>query len=132
MPLNIGYSNCHFCTRLLFTLQGNNETEHLHFASLSEVENMYDTNLYNTLVNKFLEEHSNYENLIKQKARNNDTDKINLIDRIIISLALCEIFHLDDIPTKVTINEYVQLGKVYTTKHNSGFINRIIENIIQP
>ncbi len=83
----------------------------------------------NKLLDAYMQNTDNLDKLIISKSSNWDISRIALIDRIIIKLALCEIFHFDEIPEKVSIVEAVEISKQYSTKDSSGFINGILDSI---
>lgn len=69
------------------------------------------------------------EDIIKPKLKNWDADRIAMIDMILLRLGVCELLYFDTIPTKVTINEYIDLGKEYSTEQSGHFVNGILDNI---
>ncbi len=67
--------------------------------------------------------------LLKPKLKNWDAERIASLDLIIIQLGICEFLFFETIPTKVTINEYIDLAKDYSTPQSGQFINGILDNI---
>jgi transcription antitermination protein NusB len=67
--------------------------------------------------------------LLKPKLKNWDADRIASLDLIIIQLGIVEFLFFETIPTKVTINEYIDLAKEYSTPQSGQFINGILDNI---
>lgn len=67
--------------------------------------------------------------LLKPKLKNWDADRIASLDLIIIEMGICEFLYFETIPTKVTINEYIDLAKDYSTPQSGQFINGILDNI---
>ena len=67
--------------------------------------------------------------LIKPKLKNWDADRIAALDLIILQMGVCEFMFFDTIPTKVTINEYIDLAKAYSTPQSGQFINGLLDNI---
>lgn len=67
--------------------------------------------------------------LIKPKLKNWDADRIAVLDMILMQMGLCEFLYFETIPTKVTINEYIDLAKEYSTAQSGQFINGILDNI---
>ncbi len=67
--------------------------------------------------------------LIKPRLKNWDADRIAALDMIIMRLGICEFLYFETIPTKVTINEYIDLAKDYSTPHSGQFVNGILDNI---
>lgn len=65
------------------------------------------------------------------KTPNWDTERIAEIDAIMLKMAICEILKFPSIPVKVTINEYLEIAKEYSTPKSSIFINGILDNLIK-
>ncbi len=68
-----------------------------------------------------------YEELIAQKTRNWDIERIAITDRIAIEMAIAEMIRFPSIPVKVTINEYIELVKKYSTPKSKQFINGVLD-----
>jgi N utilization substance protein B len=76
----------------------------------------------------------NEKDLAKQyfdKTPNWDTERIAEIDTIILKMAICEFLKFPSIPVKVTINEYLEVAKEYSTPKSSIFINGILDNLVK-
>jgi N utilization substance protein B len=69
------------------------------------------------------------EEVIQPKLNNWDMERIAVIDMILLRLGVCELLYFDTIPTKVTINEYIDLAKDYSTEQSGHFVNGILDNI---
>ncbi len=67
--------------------------------------------------------------LIKPKLKNWDADRIASLDLIILRMGVCEFLYFETIPTKVTINEYIDLSKDYSTPQSGQFVNGMLDNI---
>ena len=61
--------------------------------------------------------------LIKPKLKNWDAERIASLDLIILQMGVCEFLFFETIPTKVTINEYIDLAKAYSTVQSGQFVN---------
>jgi N utilization substance protein B len=66
---------------------------------------------------------------IKPKLKNWDADRIATIDMILMEMGVCEFLYFETIPPKVTINEYIDLAKEYSTPQSGQFVNGILDNI---
>ena len=66
--------------------------------------------------------------LIKPKLKNWDSDRIALLDMVLMRMGVCELLYFETIPTKVTINEYIDLAKDYSTPQSGQFVNGILDN----
>lgn len=68
---------------------------------------------------------------IEGKTPNWDKDRIADIDAILLKMAICELLHFPSIPERVTINEYLEIAKEYSTPKSSIFINGILDKLVR-
>ncbi|WP_256935305.1 transcription antitermination factor NusB [Olleya sp. HaHaR_3_96] len=68
---------------------------------------------------------------ITAKTKNWDTERIASIDLVLLKMAICELKEFPSIPTKVTINEYLEISKEYSTPKSSIFINGILDKLLK-
>ncbi len=71
-----------------------------------------------------------YQKLIAERTKNWDAERIALLDTLLMQMALAELLHFPSIPVKVTINEYIDISKVYSTAKSSTFINGVLDKIL--
>lgn len=88
-----------------------------------------DANLLHALYYESMKNARTYDGYIKRKAENWELDRIARIDRILMHMAICEMLNFEEIPVKVTINEYLELAKTYSTPKSSKFINGILDSL---
>jgi transcription antitermination protein NusB len=67
--------------------------------------------------------------LIKPKLKNWETDRVATLDMILMQMGVAELLYFETIPAKVTINEYIDLAKEYSTAQSGHFVNGILDNI---
>ncbi len=67
--------------------------------------------------------------MIKPKLKNWDAERIAVLDMILMEMGVCELLFFETIPTKVTINEYIDLAKAYSTPQSGQFVNGILDSI---
>ncbi len=67
--------------------------------------------------------------IIKPKLKNWDADRIALLDMILMRMGVCEFLYFETVPTKVTINEYIDIAKEYSTPQSGQFVNGILDTI---
>jgi len=67
--------------------------------------------------------------MIKPKLKNWDPERIATLDMILMQMGVCEFLYFETIPPKVTINEYIDLAKEYSTNQSGQFVNGILDNI---
>ncbi|MFY0712943.1 transcription antitermination factor NusB [Seonamhaeicola sp. NFXS20] len=68
---------------------------------------------------------------IEKKTKNWDSDRIANVDYILLQMAICELQNFPSIPVKVTINEYLEIAKEYSTPKSSIFINGILDKLVK-
>jgi transcription antitermination protein NusB len=73
---------------------------------------------------------SKLDDYIRQFAANWEFERIAILDRIILRLAICEFLHFWDIPPKVSIDEAIELSKSYSTEQSSRFVNGILDSVL--
>jgi N utilization substance protein B len=66
---------------------------------------------------------------IKPKLKNWDPERIAILDMLLMRMGICEFLFFETIPPKVTINEYIDLAKEYSTQQSGQFINGLLDNI---
>jgi N utilization substance protein B len=72
-----------------------------------------------------------YRNLISQNIKNWEFNRLAFMDVIIMQIAIAEILSFPAIPTSVTINEYVEIAKYYSTAKSGSYVNGILDTIVK-
>lgn len=85
----------------------------------------------NRLLTKTLLNNSKLEQEIEGKTPNWDKDRIADIDAILLKMAICELLNFPSIPERVTINEFLEIAKEYSTPKSSIFINGILDKLVR-
>lgn len=98
----------------------------LHALSLSWEE---DKDFVERLYNEAIDLSKPYADLIANNTRNWEVDRLPLTDKIILEMAIAEILNFPNIPVKVSINEYIELAKNYSTPKSRQFVNGILDVI---
>jgi N utilization substance protein B len=88
-----------------------------------------DREFIDRLFNNAIDLDPKYKELIAKNTRNWEVDRLPLTDRVILEMAISEMIHFPNIPIKVTINEYIELSKEYSTPKSRQFINGILDVI---
>jgi len=83
------------------------------------------------LFRKVVLNHTEFEKDVMDKTPNWDSDRIADIDMILIKMAICEFLKFPSVPTRVTINEYIEISKDYSTEKSSFFINGVLDKILK-
>lgn len=89
--------------------------------------NNYVEDMYMKVINHKEE----LENLIDPIIKNWDSSRLNLTDYILIKMAICEFMFFPSIPVKVTINEYIEISKNYSTPKSKDFINGVLDKLLK-
>lgn len=69
--------------------------------------------------------------MIVPKLKNWDKDRVTILDMILIKMAITEFLYFETIPPKVTLNEYVELSKTYSTEKSKEFVNGVLDKILK-
>ncbi len=88
-----------------------------------------DQEFIEKLFNSVIELEPHYKEMIAKNTRNWEVERLPLTDRVILEMAISEMVHFPSIPVKVTINEYLELSKEYSTPKSRQFINGILDVI---
>ncbi len=86
-----------------------------------------DRRYFRELFKNTVEGEKRFEKMIADKAHNWEMERIATLDKIILKMALCEMINFPSIPIKVTINEYIEISKLYSTPKSRHFVNGILD-----
>ncbi len=103
-----------------------NKPDSYNFAQFISTEKR---NYAQDLLVAVLEKKEVCEELIHAKLQNWDPERTALLDMIMMRMGICEFLYFDTIPPKVTINEYIDLAKEYSTPQSGHFVNGILDSI---
>ncbi len=117
------------CSMVIKTLKGMEENQPLEILPLykdEEDEKEFIKNLFRETVRRDKEN----EALIDELTSNWELDRIARMDVLLMKLAITEFQIFNNIPTKVTLNEYIEIAKFYSTPKSNGFINGILDKAL--
>lgn len=97
---------------------------------LSKYKNEDDREFYKELFRKTVVNYDEYQGYIDRFTQNWDVERIAFMDNIIMAAAIAEVLAFDSIPVKVTLDEYIEISKFYSTKGSSHFINGVLDKVI--
>ncbi len=83
------------------------------------------------LLEHTLKHNKKYDTIISEKTQNWDKERITTIDLVLLEMAICEIEEFPSIPVKVTMNEYLEVAKEYSTPKSNVFINGILDKLVK-
>lgn len=83
------------------------------------------------LLDKTVKGNEFFLELIQPTLDNWDSERLATVDMILLKMAVCEMMYFDTIPTKVTLNEYVEIAKKYSTDKSREFINGVLDKLMK-
>ena len=108
------------------TIKAMQDGEELELAELTK-NGEEDFKFLERLFLDVIEQNDFLEQAIQSKTMNWDVDRIALTDRVILKLALVEMMNSPSIPVKVTINEAIEISKMYSTPKSKQFVNGVLD-----
>jgi transcription antitermination protein NusB len=113
-----------------------NFSENVSFTNLfskedEETDPADDRKFMVDLFRRTISDCDDYDKLIEAKTRNWELDRIALTDIIMIKMALTELICFPTIPIKVTLNEYIEMSKLFSTPKSKLFINGILDKLVE-
>jgi N utilization substance protein B len=82
------------------------------------------------LFEKAIRYNTDYQELIGQKTQNWEPERIAMMDTLLMKMAITEFINFNSVPVKVTINEYLEIAKEFSTPKSNSFINGILDKIL--
>lgn len=119
------------CLMLEKTIRGFKENSGSDFSLMPLFKNRDDENFARQLLLKTILNGARYSELIDSKTTNWEIDRVALMDTLVMQLAISEIIEFEEIPVKVTLNEYIEIAKYYCTARSGTFVNGILDEIVK-
>jgi transcription antitermination protein NusB len=94
-------------------------------------KNKEDEEFSQILLRKVILNHLKYSDYIKKYSMNWDVERIAFLDILLMQMAIAEVIEFSSIPVKVTLNEYLELSKYYSTDKSNVFINGILDKVFE-
>lgn len=88
-----------------------------------------DKEFFQNIFNLTIGSEEEFSGMISQKTKNWDVERIALTDKVILTMALTEMVNFPSIPTKVSINEYIDISKTYSTPKSKQFVNGLLDTL---
>jgi len=96
----------------------------------TEFLNKEDNEFIVNLFTKTIQNSDEYGDMVGEKAKNWEEDRIAIMDKLLMKMAICEFLQFPQIPIKVTMNEYIDISKLYSAKQSKVFINGILDKLL--
>ena len=93
-------------------------------------EKVEDQKFVKELLHKTIQFSDEYGEHVAAKAENWEVDRIAFLDMMLMKMALTELEHFATVPVKVTLNEYIELAKMYSTPKSKVFINGVLDKLV--
>lgn len=122
------YFVCGYVVKFLKNYQERFEDNYKIPALLKDVDD--DIDFVKKVYRQTLLHNDEYQAIIMEKAKNWEADRIAIVDFILMKMAVCELIKLPSVPIKVTLNEYIELSKAYSTPKSKMFINGILDKLV--
>ncbi len=106
------------------------EINNLIETFLSDVPSKADREFGEQLIRRVILHKDEIDEMIKERVENWEMERIALIDRLLLRMAIAELLYFPDIPPKVSINEAIEISKEYSTVKSGKFINGILDAIL--
>jgi N utilization substance protein B len=120
------------CTMVLKTIKQINENSDEHQKILTLYKDEEDEKEFiTTLISKAIEKNEENDRLVDTLTQNWELDRIAKMDVILLKMALTELTEHSSIPKKVTLNEYIEISKYYSTPKSQVFINGILDKAVE-
>jgi len=100
------------------------------FVNLYTPINEAGLNFAQSLLIKSINEKETYLEYIKPQLKNWDADRVTTVDMLLLTMAIVEFIQFDNVPIKVTMNEYIEISKQYSTPNSKDFINGILDKLM--
>jgi transcription antitermination protein NusB len=114
---------------IIRTLESTTETRGIVLAPLFK-DAEEDKQFVLDLFRKTIIDNARCEKLISEKTKNWEVERIAVMDVILMKMAIVELIHFQSIPVKVTLNEYIEISKTYSTPRSKQFINGILDKLV--
>ncbi len=117
-------------TFVMKTIKKFDEKQGANQKLLPEFKDEEDQEFARRLFRRSILNEDYYRHLISDNTKNWDFDRVAIMDVIIMQIALAEILSFPNIPVNVSLNEYVEIAKLYSTSKSGGFINGTLDGIV--
>ena len=109
------------------TIKRTKEEGVLYFVEMEDEE---DFSFIKKLLNEAIENYDQNKSYIEKVIKNWDSERIAFMDMIIMVLAIAEILNFPTIPVNVTLNEFIDIAKLYSTEKSGSFINGVLDKVV--
>jgi N utilization substance protein B len=120
-----------FALKVLYALEFNDITAEEQIGYLEQSDSKSATEFSKSLIKLCVDYRTELDKLIRSKLKHWKFERVAVIDRILLRLALTEFLYFEDIPPKVTMDEVIEISKLYSTDKSNLFINGMIDALLK-
>lgn len=111
-------------------LAGGEVRHHIDTIIIPDVEDAVARKFATSLFLRALDHRDEADELIRKHLKNWDFERVALVDRLVLRVAIVELLAFEDIPPKVSINEAIEIAKKYSTPRSGQFVNGILDAVL--
>lgn len=108
----------------------NLKQSHTEVKVLPKFKNEEDLDFAKTLFIKALVNFEDNQEIVDKYSSNWDVERVVFMDSLILSIALAELIYFESIPVKVTLDEWIDIAKYYSSPTSSNFVNGVLDKIV--
>jgi len=120
-----------FALKVLYANEFNDIATDTQIEYLKQTDQETPSKFSLKIIDFYTANKSEYDELIKSKLKGWKFERVAVIDRILLRIALVEFLNFEDIPPKVTMDEMIEIGKMYSTEKSINFINGILDALLK-
>lgn len=106
------------------------KASHTEVKVLPKFKSEEDLDFAKTLLIKSLVQYEDNQEIVDRYSKNWDVERVVFMDSLIISIAIVELTHFESIPVKVTLDEWIDIAKYYSSPTSSNFVNGVLDKIV--
>lgn len=104
---------------------------HTEVRILPQFKSDDDLEFAKTLFIKALVQYEDNQEIVDRYTRNWDVERIAFMDNLILATAIAELTNFESIPVKVTLDEWIEISKYYSSPTSSNFINGVLDKVVE-
>jgi len=120
-----------FALKVLFACEYNDLPVGEQILNLDTELKKSETAFARKLIDLSLEKKDEVDIRIREQLINWDFDRVAIIDKILLRMAIIEFIYCEDVPPEVTINEMIEISKTYSTERSGKFLNGILDALVK-
>lgn len=120
-----------FALKILYAAEMNEDRWEDQLERLADTEKKHSTDFSKQLINGSIEHKTKIDEEIVSRLKNWEFSRVAIMDKLILRLAITEFLYFEEIPPEVTMNEAIELGKIYSTNRSGKFINGILDAVFK-